>query len=152
MKTTLCQHYMYLTDLNTSLFCFQDKYYKNVVVSILFCFVALRQNKNTSRFFDLTYFHGGHLYSKGQNTGGSFMPCSSPPSNTAPHCRLPLKFCFIKVPACMAAQSGPPQKQGDYGAPGLVFENNQSGLWRGSLVIFPTRTAISVASPCSCME
>lgn len=66
-------------------------------------------------------------------------------------CRLPLKFCFIKVPVCMAAQLGPLQKQGDYGTPRLVFENNQSGLWRGSLVIFSTRTATSLTSPCSCI-
>lgn len=59
---------------------------------------------------------------------------------------------LLKVPACMKAPLPHSQKQGDYSAPGLVFENNQSGLWRGSLVIFPTRPAISVASPCSCME
>lgn len=31
----------------------------------------------------------------------------SPSPNTALCCRLPLKFCFIKVPVCMTAQSAP---------------------------------------------
>lgn len=117
---------------------------------------------NISRFVyvdscHLISFNDGHLYCdviKGLIIVASFMACiiSLQPS-TAPRCRLPSEVLFYQgFLHVWQHNQPPPRKQGDYGAPRLVFENNQSGLWRDSLVIFPTRTAIRVASPCSCME